>query len=375
MIASAAGLVGRPARGEAAAGLEAMVGRAVRPMMERDGIPGMAIGVIRGGRRQVFNHGVLARGGAAPVTDGTLFEIGSVSKTFTATLACLAEGDGVLSRRDRVSRLVPALRGSAFDRISLWDLGTHTAGGLARQFPEEVTTEDQIMRYLRAWTPPHAPGRFRDYGNPGVGLLGAITARRPRGDFGALMARRVFRPVGSRSTWYDVPEAEMPRYAMGHTLTDAPIRLAPGALWREAYGIRTSAGDLTRFMAPQMGMIRLDAALRSAIEQSHVGYFQSGLMTQCLIWEQYRDPVALADLLAGSAFGQGSQAVTRLEPPARPRRDVLMHKTGSTNGFAAYVACVPRRGIGVVVLANKAGSIAARVTLGHAILTGLADAG
>jgi beta-lactamase class C len=59
----------------------------------------------------------------------------------------------------------------------------------------------------------------------------------------------------------------------------------------------------------------------------------------------------------------------KLNPALRPNDDVLINKTGSTNGFGAYAAFVPAKKIGVVLLANKSYPIVARVTAAHQILT------
>ncbi|EIM17034.1 hypothetical protein PchlO6_6049 [Pseudomonas chlororaphis O6] len=64
------------------------------------------------------------------VTDDTIFEIGSVTKTVTATLAFYVQESGALSLSDHASQYLPSLRGSSFDSISLLDLGTYTPGGL-----------------------------------------------------------------------------------------------------------------------------------------------------------------------------------------------------------------------------------------------------
>jgi beta-lactamase class C len=83
----------------------------------------------------------------------------------------------------------------------------------------------------------------------------------------------------------------------------------------------------------------------------------------------------LADLLAGNSAKVSLEAnpVSKLEPPSRPQENVLTNKTGSTNGFAAYVAFVPAKRIGIVVLGNKNCPSDARVTAAHQILTQIAS--
>jgi beta-lactamase class C len=195
-------------------------------------------------------------------------------------------------------------------------------------------------------------------------------------DFVALMQGELFSGLGLNNTYLDIPSAQMANYAQGYTTTDQPIRMAPGVLAAEAYGIRTTAGDMLRFVEANMGMLDLDGTLQRAITDTHTGYYRIGAMTQDLIWEQYHYPVELAELLAGNSAKVMLKAnpVTELAPPSLPQDDVLIDKTGSTNGFGAYVALVPGKKLGIVLLANKDYPISARVTAAYRILTRL-DAG
>ena len=108
--------------------IERIVAKTIRPLMERYAIPGMAVGIVVQGHPYVFDYGVASKAPEKPVTSDTLFEIGSVSKTFTATLASYAQVDGKLSLSDSASKYLPVLRGSAFGNVRLVNLGTHTPG-------------------------------------------------------------------------------------------------------------------------------------------------------------------------------------------------------------------------------------------------------
>src|ERR1700722_3139609 len=160
------------AAGNENAGVENVVARTIRPLMQRYGIPGMAVGIVVGGRAYVFHYGVASKATRRPVAPSTLFEIGSVSKTFTATLASYAQVNGKLSLSEPASTYLPSLRGTSFDTVSLANLGTHTSGGLPLQVPDDVTNDAQLTAYLRSWKPTYAPGTYRIYSNPSIGLLG-----------------------------------------------------------------------------------------------------------------------------------------------------------------------------------------------------------
>lgn len=305
-----------------------------------------------------------------PVDRDTLFEIGSVSKTFTATLAAYAQLNGQLLLSDPASKYLPSLRGSSFDEVSLLHLGTHTSGGLPLQVPNDIKNEAQLLRYFQDWKPTYPPGTYRTYSNPSIGLLGVIAAKSMKEDFVILLQGKLFPALGLEHTWLKVPTAEMDHYAQGYTPTDEPIRMTPGVLEAEAYGVRTTAADLLRWIEANMKMRELEEKWQRAITDTHTGYYRIGPMTQDLIWEQYPYPVPLVDLLAGNSdeVSQKANPAIQLDPPSPPRDDVLINKTGSTNGFGTYVAFVPSRKIGIVLLANKRYPNDARVTLAHQLL-------
>jgi beta-lactamase class C len=108
---------------------------------------------------------------------------------------------------------------------------------------------------------------------------------------------------------------------------------------------------LLRFVEANMRMLDLDEKLQRAIIDTHTGYYRIGAMTQDLIWEQYQYPVKLQDLLAGNSAKIRLEAnpAIAIDPPLQSKDDVLINKTGSTNGFSSYVAFAPERKIGVVI--------------------------
>ncbi|WP_186079021.1 class C beta-lactamase [Burkholderia gladioli] len=361
----------------AADGVQAVVDETIRPLMTEKQIPGMAVGVVVDGTAHVFNYGVASKESGRPVTNATLFELGSVSKTFTATLASLAEVDKQLSLSDKVETYLPPLRGSDFGKVRLLDLGAHTVGGLPLQVPDDVHDEAELISYLKHWHAAHAPGTFRTYSNISIGTLGILTANRLQQDSTSLMEGRLFPGLGLKNTFIDVPAAREADYAQGYTAAGKPIRMKMEVVGREAYGVKSTAGDLLHFMQGNMKLIPLEASLQRAVTQTHTGYFQAGPMTQDLIWEQYPYPVALKTLLTGNgpAMLFKGMKVTEIRPPEAPRDDVWINKTGSTNGFSSYVAFVPAKRMGIVILANRSYPIEDRVAAAHRILTALDGAG
>jgi beta-lactamase class C len=357
------------------AALREAVDRAIKPLMAQHGVPGMAVAVTVDGKARFFNYGLASKEGAT-VSENTLFELGSISKTFNATLACYAQGQGKLSFDDHPSKYMPQLKGSAIDRASLLELGTYTAGGLPLQMPDEVTNDAQMLAYFRDWTPSAAPGTQRRYSNPSIGLFGHVAALALQSGFADAVEGRIFPALGLKHSYIRVPAAAMANYAWGYDSADKPVRVSPGVFDAEAYGVKSSTADMIRFVQANIDPAQLPAPMRQALDCTHTGYFQTGDTVQGLGWEQYRAPVSLERLLAGNSAKMSGEPnpATRLQPPQAPPRGTLFNKTGSTRGFGAYVLFVSDQRIGIVMLANKNYPNAARVEAAHAILEQLAPA-
>ena len=354
--------------------IETVVNAAVQPVMQAEGIHGMAVAVTVNGQAHYFNYGVASIETGNPVTQDTLFEIGSVSKTFTATLAAYAQATGKLSLSDKASQVLPALRGSAFDNISVLQLGTYSAGGLPLQFPAESDSADKMLGYYKQWKPLYAPGSHRLYSNPSLGLFGYLAAHSMGQPFDDLMEKTLLPKLGLKHTYVHVPQDQMALYAQGYNKDDKPVRVTPGALDSEAYGVKTSAADLLAYVDANMKPASLDKPLQQAIALTHSAYYSVGDMTQGLGWEMYRYPITLDRLLDGNSTPMAMQAheVQWLNPPQAQPQNVLINKTGSTGGFGAYVLYVPSKEIGIVMLANKNFPNAQRVRIAHQILSALA---
>ncbi|MEB5382966.1 PDC family class C beta-lactamase [Pseudomonas aeruginosa] len=358
--------------------LKALVDAAVQPVMKANDIPGLAVAISLKGEPHYFSYGLASKEDGRRVTPETLFEIGSVSKTFTATLAGYALAQDKMRLDDRASQHWPALQGSRFDGISLLDLATYTAGGLPLQFPDSVQKDQaQIRDYYRQWQPTYAPGSHRLYSNPSIGLFGYLAARSLGQPFERLMEQQVFPALGLEQTHLDVPEAALAQYAQGYGKDDRPLRAGPGPLDAEGYGVKTSAADLLRFVDANLHPERLDRPWAQALDATHRGYYKVGDMTQGLGWEAYDWPISLKRLQAGNSTPMALQPhrIARLPAPQALEGQRLLNKTGSTNGFGAYVAFVPGRDLGLVILANRNYPNAERVKIAYAILSGLEQQG
>ncbi len=141
-------------------------------------------------------------------------------------------------------------------------------------------------------------------------------------DFNALMQQRVFPALGLKNSFMQVPAVRRQDYAQGYT--------KDGVLASEAYGVRANAADMIRIVQANMhDAPHIPAAWQRAIDATHTAYFQTGPMTQDLIWEQYPYPIQLDALLQeGNAPKMivDGMAITRIDPPQAPRADAWIKK-------------------------------------------------
>ena len=131
-----------------------------------------------------------------------------------------------------------------------------------------------------------------------------------------------------------------------------PIRVSPGALDAQAYGVKSSLPDMLKFLNANLNPEKSNSDFKKAILETHKGYLKLGNMTQALGWETFSYPTTLAILQESNS----EKVVMRSNPVVKEttqEKSKVFHKTGSTNGFGTYVFFVPEENFGLVMLMNK----------------------
>lgn len=342
------------------------------PVVKEYDIPGLVVGVTRNGKHEFYAVGLASRADNRPATPDTLFELGSISKIFNVTLAALAEERGKLSLSDTVAHHVCVDACSIGDKLTLMDLATHHSGGLPLQVPDNVSNVDGLVSWLKDWHPPQ-PGT-RSYSNVSIGMLGYISGKAMGSNYKQAVQDVLFPAFGLHHTWIDVPKSDMSQYAFGYDRkTDAPIRVSPGVLDSEAYGVKSSVRDMLTVLDVELGHGKPPDELRKAVERTHEGQYKTAFFTQDMIWEQYPWPADLQTMTSGNGYDfiMKPQPAEKISPSLPPQKNVILNKTGSTNGFGGYIAMVPSEDIGVVVLANKNYPNEARVKATYSLIEAL----
>ncbi|NAR52820.1 class C beta-lactamase [Acinetobacter haemolyticus] len=343
--------------------VKAVIDQQFKPLLTQYKVSGMAVAVTLNGKHYFVNYGLASKQSQQAVSNKTLFELGSVSKVFNATLAGYAQAQGQLSFSDHPAKYFPELKNTAVNQATLLNLGTYNAGGFPLQFPDHVVKQQDMIRYFQEWQSKTKIGAARQYSNPSIGLMGYVTALAMKKPYVELIEQTLFPQLGMTQSFINVPKPYMSQYAWGYK-ADQAMRVSPGMFDAEAYGVKSSSADMLKFLDAQINVQQLQQPIRKAIENTHVGYFEVGAMTQGLGWEQYAYPVKLETLLEGnsSKMALESHAITSIEQPKIASPATYFNKTGATNGFGAYAAFIPQQKIGMVMLANTNFPNEARIT-------------
>ena len=289
---------------------------------------GIAVGVLDGRDRRIVTGGA--------VTPDTLFEIGSITKVFTATILADMAAKGEVSLDDPAEKYLPAgahMPERNGRKITLRDLSMHRSGlprvpdNMPMADPEDPYsdyTEAQLLDFLSHYPLTRDIGSQWEYSNLGVGLLGYLLGRAAHKDYPTLLRERITGPLGMHDTVLTLSTEQRKRFATPYDAYGRPTKPWKIPALAGAGGIRSTAGDMLKFAAAVIDP-RSPLAPAVKLELSELGPAIRTNVHQGLGWQ-------IVD------FGSG--------------RRVLTHD-GGTGGFRSTLALEPARQRAVVVLANS----------------------
>ncbi len=300
--------------------------------------PGIVLGIIEADGSTRILHAASAGPGARPLGPRTVFEIGSINKTFTGTILADMVAKGEVKLDDPVQKYLPAsvrVPSRNGRQITLLDLTTHRSG--LPRMPDNFAPADpsnpyadysveQLYAFLNGYQLTRDIGAQYEYSNLGVGLLGHALGRAAGTNIQTLIRQRILEPLGMRMTSYSRDGAVAEWLARGHNdagnvvpfwdLTDAVAG---------AGGLRSSTEDMLTYLRAQLGPA--DTDLERAMRQAHQ------------VRHRFEDDMAM---------GLG-WAIRSAEG-----RTLISHG-GGTAGFRTMIGFDPEKPVGFVMLANSGG--------------------
>ncbi len=219
-------------------------------------VPGAVVGVVRGDERSIVASGIANTGTGIDVTTDTLFQIGSISKVYTATLVMQLVHAGVVELDEPVRGVLQEFRvldDAATLSITPRNLLSHTGGMEGDHFLDCGRNPDALWRYvstLEELGQVHAPDDLFSYCNAGYGVLGRLVEEATGDHYTRALQRRLLRPAGLRRTVTLAEQAIVHRVAAGHSHQDDGVHVNPWTLARfnvPIGGIIADAGDVLDF--------------------------------------------------------------------------------------------------------------------------------
>lgn len=344
---------------EAALPLDAVVRRHGEGFVAGKPHLAVVVAVTTPAGRRTWGFGSFDRGGPHARPDSeTLYEIGSITKTFTGTLLADLVRNGTVALDDPVRKHLPTdwrLPTRDGRDISLLHLATHTSS-LPRMPPGfgpfllfTGTTNDPYSKYtadslrltLSQVELDRPIGSRFEYSNLAMGLLGQAAAHAAATDVDGLFADRLLRPLHLDDTAFDVAEADLGRLAPPFEADGAAAHSWHFDCLKACGGLRSNANDLLTYAEAALG--RTDTPLRPAFDLAMQPWRQVCEAERSVGLGWFTEPMHLPDESAA-------------------RRGRLVWHGGGTGGYRTFLGLLPERGSALVILSNSAADVDPHLT-------------
>lgn len=235
----------------------------INASMERRHVPGVAVGIMIDGDEYVAGFGVTNVDYPASVLDDTLFQIGSTTKTITATAVLRLVDAGKIDLDTPVRRYLPDLRltdDEVAQMVTMRHLLTHTAGWTGDYFADFGRGDDALAKIvdsmveLEQVTPL---GEVWSYNNAAFYLAGRVLEAVSEMPYETVVRELVLQPLGMTNSYFFPDEVMVRSFAVGHNEIDGKLSVAtPWPIPRSANpagGLTSTAGDQLRYARFHMG--------------------------------------------------------------------------------------------------------------------------
>ncbi|MFN3841153.1 MAG: serine hydrolase [Cyclobacteriaceae bacterium] len=306
----------------------------IKQRVEFQETPGIVVGILENGKVTYHAYGVANLYTAEPVTPQTVFEIGSITKTFTTEIAALLSLRGKLNFSDKAQKYLPetmVLPEKNGKAITIEHLAM-AHSGLPRMpmnfSPEDPANpyvdyeEDQLTGFISNCELVREPGSQYEYSNLGMGLLGFILTRIENKSYSTLVNELILQPLNMTSTWVSGQRQE--KYtATGYSGTQ-PVKAwtwDDKSVLTGAGGMVSNAEDMMKYLLANLEAATKKTPLDQAFSMTHLPRGDAGTMKIGYGWH-IRD------------------------------EDIVWHN-GGTGGFRSFAGFSKAKNKAVVVLTNS----------------------
>lgn len=345
--------------------------------MQKNQVEGMSIAVIDNAKINLFNYGYTDDKKEKPTTSDTIYTIASFTKTVTATLAGIASVEKKIDLDKPFINYFPGLKNKKnLGQITPRELLGHTA-----TFPFDFLPRPknylEIVERLHEYELQNKPGTVYSYSNAGIGTVGYILENIYEKDYQHILNEKILNPLLMTSTYLKVPVKKQKYITLGHDRTNQPILYNKSVeAWFGAASLKSTISDMANYLSAHINDDLIsNRTIAKAIKITHENTycFSNKLACEQLAWQGH--VISELKQTTGDTYfiryenGMPVFDTKQIEPNDDfSKQQIFIDKTGSGYGMSSYMAYIPTKKMGVVILLNKdVGD--ARIQLGRNILS------
>ncbi len=307
----------------------------VKPYIDSETVMGLSLGVLQKGKFSNYGFGRLAAGESKTPDGDTVYEIGSITKVFTALMLADAVERKIVTLDQSIVDLFPsqfAKPHSSLSKIQLIQLSTHTSGLPRMPSNFDLTNVDnpyldydaaKMFEFLHDHRLTRDPGKKSEYSNLAVGLLGYLLANKQMTVYESLLKNRILEPFEMSDSSITLSESQKQRLAPGHDMD-----LTPRGNWdfkalASAGAIRSTSNDMLKFAQV---MLHPNEKMKPWVD---------------LAWQEHQPALAKTDRAMGLGWTIAGDGHTRFH-------------NGQTGGYHSALFISRKLDLAVVALSNTA---------------------
>ncbi|MEM8909276.1 MAG: serine hydrolase domain-containing protein [Bacteroidota bacterium] len=308
--------------------------------LDLDQIPGFVIAVQLGDSSYVWGNGTLDQQTTTPVDGQTVFELGGLTKVFTASLVNLLVAEGLMHYDSSFNSYLPLpFRNSSAQHLTIRHLVQHTSGlprvphefGLKEKDsnnPYAHYTFDDLLKFYQKYLFEHKGAAKYQYAHTNYALLEYAIEQVTQQKFEQVLEQKILRPLAMPNTWVNAPQdTTLALLSPGHSRSGLtrPAWTFEGA-FRASEGLKSNADDLLLYLQANLGI---------------------GPEDLCQNFAQNHDKSVDTEIQQQTYIGNGWHVMKM-----KKYYDVILH-AGATDGHRAFVAFVKETRTGVILLSNS----------------------
>ena len=220
--------------------------------------------------------------------------------------------------------------------------------------PDTIKNQKEMNQYLANFYPDYVPDEQWIYSNLGIGLLGIALEKATHKQLNSLYQQHLLAPLKMQPIGTVVPPALRSHCAVGYDKDGNTAGPLSAKILPAAGAVKASAEDMLHFLSAAIGLPGTPESILYPMRMTQSVYVEMPTMMQGLGWQVHpMEKNDIEDLLAAKDVSLNPITVTEVYKKPLYSGDMLIDKTGQTNGFRAYIAVIPNKKTGIVILANK----------------------